>query len=88
MASSSTASTTASQTLLAVNTSREGFSITNSDANALCIILDSVEATTANFTQRIAQYGQYEQIGPNCYKGEIRGIWEGDGAGAANVVDW
>lgn len=84
---SSVASAAASTSLLAANTRRRGGSIFNTDANALCIRMDGGTATTTTgFNVRLTQ-NQYFEI-PFGYTGAITGIWEVDGAGAANIAEY
>lgn len=84
---SSVASTAASTTILAANPRRKGATIFNTDANALCIRMDGGTATTTTgFHVRITQ-NQYFEV-PFGYTGAISGIWEADGAGAANIAEY
>lgn len=84
---STVASAAASTSLLAANTKRKGGSIFNTDANALCIRMDGGTATTTTgFNVRLTQ-NQYFEI-PFGYTGAITGIWEADGAGAANIAEY
>jgi hypothetical protein len=86
-AHSSVASAVTSTTLLAANPQRKGASIFNTDANALCIDMTGGTATTTTrFHVRLTQ-NQYFEV-PFGYTGLITGIWEADGAGAANVVEY
>ena len=76
-----------STTILAANTKRKGATVTNTDANALCLRLDGGTATTTTgFNVRIIQNAYYEI--PFGYTGLVTGIWETDGAGAANVCEF
>lgn len=84
---SSVASAAASTTILAANPRRKGATIFNTDANALCLDLSGGTATaTTRFHVRLTQ-NQYYEV-PFGYTGLITGIWEADGAGAANVAEF
>jgi hypothetical protein len=84
---SSVASAASSTTILAANGKRKGACIFNTDANALCLRLDGGTATTTTgFNVRLTQ-NQYFEV-PFGYTGLITGIWEADGAGAANVCEF
>jgi hypothetical protein len=84
---STVASAAASTSLLAANSKRKGGSVFNTDANALCIRMDGGTATTTTgFNVRLTQ-NQYFEI-PFGYTGAITGIWEVDGAGAANIAEY
>lgn len=84
---SSVASAAASTSLLAANARRKGATIFNTDANALCVRLDGGTATTTTgFNVRLTQ-NQYYEV-PFGYTGAITGIWEADGAGAANLAEF
>lgn len=73
--------------LLAVNLQRKGACIFNTDANALCIRWDGGTATiTTGFNVRLIQ-NAYVEV-PFGYTGAITGIWEVDGAGAANIAEF
>lgn len=73
--------------LLAINLRRKGGSIFNTDANALCIRMDGGTATiTTGFNVRLIQNAYFEI--PFGYTGAITGIWEVDGAGAANIAEY
>lgn len=82
---SSVASTTSATQLAAVDTSRDGFLITNTDANALYVLMDSGVPSATNYSIALANG---ESFGASGYFGEIRGVWAGDGAGAALVTTW
>jgi hypothetical protein len=84
---STVASAAASTSLLAANAKRKGGSIFNTDANALCIRMDGGTATTTTgFNVRLVQNAYFEI--PVGYTGAITGIWEADGAGAANISEY
>ena len=84
---SSVASAATSTTILAANARRKGATIFNTDANALCLRLDGgVATTTTGFNVRLVQNAYFEI--PFGYTGLITGIWETDGAGAANVCEF
>lgn len=84
---SSVASAAASTTILAANNKRKGATVFNTDANALCLNLAGGTATTTtSFHVRLTQNTYFEV--PFGYTGLITGIWEADGAGAANVCEF
>lgn len=76
----------ASVTILAANANRKGAVIYNSDANALLLDLSGATAAANRCQARIPQYGSYEV--PAGSTGAITGIWEADGAGQADVVEF
>lgn len=77
---------TASATILASNANRKGATIFNSDANALLLDLSGGTAAATRCQVRLTQYQSYE-VGSG-YTGAITGIWEADGAGQADVVEF
>ena len=84
---STVASAATSTSLLAANAKRKGGSVFNTDANALCIRMDGGTATTTTgFNVRLVQNAYFEI--PFGYTGAITGIWEADGAGAANIAEF
>lgn len=76
----------ASVTILAANANRKGATIFNSDANALLLDLSAGTAAATRCQVRLTQYQSYE-VGSG-YTGAITGIWEADGAGIADVVEF
>jgi len=72
--------------ILASNANRKGATIFNSDANALLLDLSGGTATTTRCQVRLTQYQNYE-VGSG-YTGTITGVWEADGAGRADVVEF
>lgn len=85
MAVTAVASSTASATLLAPNSSRKGFVIENSDANRLHVRLGSSAATTTSYSFSLAQN---EVAGLQGYTGAITGIWAADGTGSAHITEY
>lgn len=80
-------SAAASTVLLTANRQRKGGSIFNTDANALCVRMDGGTATTTTgFNVRLVQNAYFEI--PVGYTGQITGIWEVDGVGAANIAEY
>lgn len=71
--------------ILAANPDRKGAIITNTDANALHLLLASGVVSTTNFTVLVAPNGSYEV--PFGFTGTIAGIWAADGAGSAMVTE-
>lgn len=64
---------------------RNGFVVTNTDANALYLLMDSGTPSSTNYTVSLATG---ESFGVNNYDGELRGVWAGDGTGVALVTSW
>lgn len=83
---SSVSSGVSSVTILASNTNRKGATIYNSDANALLLDLSGGTAAATRCQVRLTQYQSHE-VGSG-YTGLITGIWEADGSGAADVVEF
>lgn len=80
------ASGTSSATILASNANRKGGVIYNSDANALLLDLSGGTASATRHQVRLLQYQSYAvEAG---YSGAITGIWEADGSGQADVVEF
>lgn len=73
-------------TILAANASRKGATIYNSDANALLLDLSGGTASSSRCQIRL-QTGQSYEVGAG-FTGTITGIWEADGAGQADVVEF
>lgn len=86
---SAVASGVSSVTILALNASRKGATITNTDANALYLDLSGGTATSTSFSVAIAANGYYE-LPSNfaVYTGLITGIWAADGTGSALVTEF
>lgn len=78
-------STASPVTLLAANTSRQGATITNTDANTLYVLLGTGTVSATNFTVAIAANGYFEV--PFKFTGAITGIWAVDGSGAAKITE-
>lgn len=76
----------ASAPILAANPARKGATIYNSDANALLLDLSGGAAAATRCQVRLPQYSSYE-LGSG-YTGAITGIWEADGFGIADVVEF
>ncbi|MBB6424948.1 hypothetical protein [Sphingopyxis sp. JAI128] len=83
---SSVPSGTASVGILSANPNRLGATITNTDANTLRLLLSTGTASATNFTVAIQSDGYYEV--PFGYTGDIVGIWDADGSGAALVTEF
>lgn len=73
-----------STTLLAANTARYGFTIVNTDANALKVLLGSGTASATNYTFEISPGVSRSVTG---YSGIVKGIWDADGSGAAIITE-
>lgn len=82
-APSSVNSGTSSVTLLTSNANRKGATITNTDANALYVLLSGGTASSTNYHALVASAGYYEV--PFGVTGTITGIWAADGSGVALV---
>lgn len=83
-----TASATSDTQLLPPGGGRAGFTIVNTDANRLYVLLDSGAASTSNYSFYLDTGDVYECATEECYRGEIRGIWAADGSGSAIVTAW
>lgn len=83
---SSVPSGTVSVGILSANPNRLGATITNTDANTLRLLLSTGTASATNFTVAIQSDGYYEV--PFGYTGDIVGIWDADGSGAALVTEF
>lgn len=82
----SVSDTNTSTTILASNEYRLGATIINDSSAVLYLLLGSGDASTTNYTVRMAQYGYYEV--PFNYTGQINGIWASDpNDGAARVTE-
>lgn len=77
-------SANSSTTLLAANTARSGFTIVNTDANALKVLLGSGTASATNYTFEISPGVSRSVTG---YSGIVKGIWDADGSGAAIITE-
>lgn len=86
---STVASGVSSVPILALNASRKGATITNTDANVLYLDLSGGTATSTSFSVAIAANGYYE-LPSNfaVYTGLITGIWAADGTGSALVTEF
>jgi hypothetical protein len=78
-----------SVTLLASNSSRVGWSITNMSSAVLYVKLGATATTTDSFIARLVQYDRVGQ-GPldGLYTGLIAGIWASDAGGVAVITEW
>mgnify|MGYP000994358982 CR=1 FL=1 len=77
---------TSSVTILASNANRKGATMINTDPNTLLLDLSGGTASATRHQQRLSQYQSYEV--PSGYTGAITGIWEADGAGVCDVVEF
>lgn len=77
---------TSSVAILAANANRKGATIYNNDANALLLDLSGGTASATRCQVRL-ETGQSHEVGSG-YTGAITGIWESDGSGAADVVEF
>lgn len=85
MAITSVDSAASSTVLLAVDTARRGLIVTNTDANALYVLLDGGTASTTNYSFSLAT-GESATV-PD-YPGPLTGIWAGNGSGVALLSHW
>lgn len=85
MAVTSTASATTDTQLAAPDSARGGIVITNTDANRLYVLLDSGTSSSTNYSFYLDTGDVFDTTG---YAGEVRGVWTGDGTGAALVTTW
>lgn len=83
---STVASTTTSTTIIAANSSRKGVTICNQDANALLLDMSAGTASATRYQERLTQ-GQSIDIAAG-YTGAVTGVWEADGTGQADVVEF
>jgi hypothetical protein len=74
--------------LLASNSSRIGWSITN-DSTAVLYVKFGASASTTSYIARLVQYDRIGQ-GPldGLYTGSITGIWASDAGGNARCTEW
>lgn len=85
----SVSDTSSSTQLLAANSARVGWAVTNTSSAVLYVKLGSTASSTS-FTKRLAQFADCGQ-GPldGLYTGAIHGIWATDpNDGAAIVTEW
>lgn len=83
-----TTASAASDTRLLAGGNRHGFTIVNTDANRLYVLLDSGVSSATNYSFYLDTGDVYECASEQCYTGEIRGIWAADGSGSAIVTTW
>lgn len=84
MAITSVASAASDTQLLAAG-GRSGLTIVNTDANRLYVALDNSAASTSNYSFFLDTGDYFDTTG---YRGEVRGIWAGDGSGVALITTW
>lgn len=77
---------TNSVTILASNTARYGGSVTNTDANALYLLLGGGTASATNYSVKLFTDDYFEV--PYGFTGAITGIWAADGSGVALVTEY
>lgn len=83
---SSVNSAASSTTILASNTARYGGSVTNTDANALYLLLGGGTASATNYSVKLFTDDYFEI--PYGFTGAITGIWAADGSGVALVTEY
>ena len=87
MAQVTAIASTTTATTLAAQGQRRGVSISNSDANALYVLVGPGTASSSNFTVQLDQ-GDYWET-PVFYNDEvISGVWADDGDGSAHVTEY
>lgn len=84
---SSVADNNVSQTLLAANSSRKGFSVYN-DSTVNLFIAFGATASTTSFNTMVRPGGTYEMFGRGVYIGAVSGIWSSNAAGYARITEW
>lgn len=75
-----------STTIIAANRYRAGVSVTNTDANALYLLVGGGTASTTNYSVKLVSDGYFEV--PYNFTGAITGIWAADGSGTALVTEY
>ena len=81
----SVASTTGAQTILAANTARYGATVYNDDANGLYLLLGTGTVSATVYTVLVPSGGYYEA--PYGFTGILTGLWAADGSGSARVTE-
>lgn len=84
-ATTSVASGTGVQTILASNASRIGASVFNDDANVLYLLLGAGTVSSSVYTVQVPSSGYYEV--PFGFTGILTGLWGADGSGSARVTE-
>lgn len=79
------ASAAVDTSLLALNTSRYGATITNDTDKTLYLALGTVAASTSSYTAQVPAGGYYEV--PFGFCGAIRGIWAAGPTGNAVITE-
>lgn len=76
----SVASAASTTSLLAADANRYGFTVANTDANLLYVLLGTGTASATNYTFTVAPNSDRTV---SDYTGAVQGIWAADGSGAA-----
>lgn len=79
------ASSTTAAEFAAVDGGRKGFTIENSDANRLYVLLGQGTASSSNYSFSLAQN---ENMGLSDCRERISGVWAVDGSGFAMVTTY
>ncbi len=83
----SVASLATNQTLLALNASRKGVILNNTDANDLYLKYGATATTSAGGWTYIIHAGATWEMSSPIYTGIIDGIWAADGSGVAEITE-
>lgn len=85
VASVASVTTAGGVTLSAVNSSRRNLIITNTDANALYVLLGEGTVTSSFYSFKLDQ--DEDAWIPGCTE-LVKGLWAGDGSGAALITTY
>ena len=85
MAFTTVASAASSTALLSPDGVRNGMVVTNTDANALYVLLDNGTCSATNHSFQLAQNASSVIYG---WRGAVVGLWAGDGSGHAMLTTW
>jgi hypothetical protein len=80
---------TSSTEVIAANSSRKGWALTNM-SSAVCYVKFGTAASATSFHARLAQYDRIGQriMDGDLYTGVIHAIWASDAGGTINGGDW
>lgn len=76
-----------SQTLLAANSSRKGFTIFN-DSTEILYVKFGATASTTSYAVKMQPGDYYEALAGTLYTGIIDGIWANNASGAARITEF
>jgi hypothetical protein len=77
----------ASVSLLAANANRKGGRLVNASTAILYVRFEAAAASIASAGYSSVLNPNQEMPIPDCYTGEIRGIWDAAGGGYANITE-